>query len=97
MTAGYYRLPDADGTPKYCQNASEVWRIARKEISLSFLGREVSSLLLTALWGPRAPRAWVLGDGAPVTLACHPLFSWGTNGPSQKGKRNLCTCTREFC
>ena len=24
MTVGYYRLPDVDGTPKYCQNASEV-------------------------------------------------------------------------
>ena len=21
MTVGYYRLPDVDGTPKYCQNA----------------------------------------------------------------------------
>ena len=24
MTVGYYRLPDVDGTPKYCQNALEV-------------------------------------------------------------------------
>ena len=23
MTVGYYRLPDVDGTPKYCQNALE--------------------------------------------------------------------------
>jgi len=24
MTVGYYRLPNVDGTPKYCQNASEM-------------------------------------------------------------------------
>ena len=24
MTVGYYRLPDVDGTLKYCQNAIEV-------------------------------------------------------------------------
>src|SRR6266567_4422361 len=39
MTVGYYRLPDVDGTPKYCQNASEVvvgsctpWGRARRHI-----------------------------------------------------------------
>ena len=24
MTVGYYRLPNVDGAPKYCQNALEV-------------------------------------------------------------------------
>jgi hypothetical protein len=40
-------------------------RIARKEISLSFLGRAVSSLFLTAFWGPRAPQAWLLRGQSP--------------------------------
>ena len=42
-----------------------VLRTAQKEISPSFLGRAVSSLFLTALWGPRAPRAWVAQGTEP--------------------------------
>ena len=39
MTVGYYRLPDVDGTPKYCHNALEIvfgsctpWGRARRHI-----------------------------------------------------------------
>ena len=46
-------------------NAIALRRIARKEISLSFLGRAVSSLFLTALWGPGAPQAWLLRGQSP--------------------------------
>src|SRR5437016_13507965 len=54
-----------------------VRRTAQNEISPSFLRRAVSSLFLTTLWEPKAPRAWLLRGQSPVTLACYP----GTDRP----------------
>jgi len=60
------------------------------ERDFSFLFRTGGKLpVFNSPLGPRAPQAWLLRDKAPVTLACHPLFSLGADRPSQKGRRNL--------
>ena len=35
MTVGYYRLPDVDGTPKYCRNAVEVPCVSEQRTGLN--------------------------------------------------------------
>jgi hypothetical protein len=49
MTVGYYRLPDVDGTSKYCQNASEVYDGVHDPTATSrpSLTRGTSGLLLS--------------------------------------------------
>ena len=66
----------------------DIRRTAQKDISLSFLGRAVSSPFFWPFDGLGRPGLGCLGDKAPVTLACHPRFVGGLTARPKK-KREI--------